>query len=43
MEEKSDILKCVMCGNPARYLDPDHKKPLCEKCTIINEGIKQAK
>ena len=33
--------KCVMCGNDAEYIATETNEPLCENCTLINEGIKE--
>jgi len=44
MEEmRKKIIRCVMCGNIAQYIDEKTKEPLCKKCAIENEGIKRNK
>ena len=43
------MVKCVMCKNEAKYMaiakykSGEIEEPLCEECTIINEGIKRDK
>ncbi len=33
--------ECVMCGEVAKYIATETNEPLCEDCTLINEGIKE--
>ena len=30
-----------MCGEVAKYIATETNEPLCEDCTLINEGIKE--
>ena len=32
-------MKCVMCGDEARYIDEKTGEALCERCVHINETI----
>ncbi len=34
-------MKCSMCDNIAGYIATETNEPLCENCTLINEGIKE--
>ncbi len=35
------MIKCTMCGEEAGYIATETNEPLCENCTLINEGIKE--
>ncbi len=39
----AEKLKCIVCGKDAVYITKEKKEPLCEKCAMINEGIKGSK
>ncbi len=35
------IIKCVMCGKSAEFINKVTKEPLCRKCALENERIKE--
>ena len=35
--------KCVMCGQPAEFIDKETKELLCRKCAVENERIHKSK
>lgn len=48
-EEEKEIVRCVMCNNPAEYVakakykDGIKDEPLCENCARINQQIETEK
>lgn len=37
------IIKCIMCGRPAEFIDKKTKEPLCRNCALENENIHRRK